>query len=289
MTRTAVAKRILLLISVAGASLASLGLGTMLVGLRRFDRLVRRDVGELLARATIQEGAVVTEEMLQDLPEPVQRYLRYTGVVGKPFVSTVHLEQEGTMYLGSNQGWVPLEAEQHYSVEPPGFVWDATLHRGPLPIARGRDTYAAGEGHMLIRAGALFTVVDDKGPEMDQGSMMRYLSEMIWFPTAFLGENVTWEAVDDASARVTLTDRGRSVTGTMQFDEEGRFRDFVAERYRMIEGGYSLETWSAPAYEYGELAGLELPIRGGAVWKLPEGDLKYIDVTITELQLEVAR
>jgi hypothetical protein len=35
--------------------------------------------------------------------------------------------------------------------------------------------------------------------------------------------------------------------------------------------------------EYGTLAGLNLPVRGQAVWKLPEGDFSYIDVTITEL------
>jgi hypothetical protein len=290
MTRNAVARRIVLLLGIAGASITSLGLGVVLIGLWRFDRLVRRDVDGLLARgAPVREGMIVTEEMLEDLPEPVRRYLGYTGVVGKPFVSTVRLEQRGTMYLGMDQGWVALDADQHYTVEPPGFVWNATLHRGPLPIARGKDTYAGGEANMLIRAGSLFTVVDDKGPEMDQGSMMRYLSEMIWFPSAFLGENIAWEAVDDTAARVTLTDGDRSVTGTMYFDEEGRFRDFVAERYRTVEGGYDLETWSAPAYEYGELAGLRLPVRGGAVWKLPEGDLKYVDVTITKLQFGAVR
>jgi hypothetical protein len=146
--------------------------------------------------------------------------------------------------------------------------------------------YTGGEGHMLIKAGSLFTVVDSRGPEMDQGSMMRYLSEIIWFPTAFLAENVSFEAVADNSARVTLTDAGRSVTGTLYFDEEGRFKDFVAERYRTVEGGYDLETWSTPAYEYGELAGLRLPVRGGAVWKLAEGDLKYADITITDLEYD---
>ncbi len=66
--------------------------------------------------------------------------------------------------------------------------------------------YAGGEGRMLIKAGSLFTVVDDRGPERDQGSMMRYLSEMIWFPTAFLEDNVSIESINDDSARVTLTD-----------------------------------------------------------------------------------
>ena len=103
------------------------------------------------------------------------------------------------------------------------------------------------------------------------------------------GENISFEPVDDNSARVTLTDDGRSVSGTMYFDEEGRFKDFVAKRYRTVEGGYNFETWSTPAYEYGELAGLRLPVRGGAVWKLAEGDLKYADITITHLEYDIAR
>jgi len=114
--------------------------------------------------------------------------------------------------------------------------------------------------------------------------MMRYLSEITWFPTAFLGDNISFEAVDEESVRVTLTDRGRSITRTMYFDQEGGFTDFVANRYRTVEGGYDLETWSTPTYEHGELAGLRLPVRGGAVWKLPDGDLKYADIAITELE-----
>ena len=74
----------------------------------------------------------------------------------------------------------------------------------------------------------------------------------------------------------------------MYFYEEGRFTDFVAKRYRTVQGGYDLETWSAPAYEYGELAGLKLPLRGGAVWKLSDGDLKYGDITITALEYNFA-
>jgi hypothetical protein len=282
-------KRLLGWVVLTVALVFSSALCALQVGLRRFDRLVKRDVEALLARATTTaREAVVTEEMLKDLPEPVRRYLSHTGIVGKPFVNTVYLEQKGQMYLGSNQGWIPLDAEEHYTVQPPGFVWDATIHKGPLPIARGRDMYASGEGRMLIKAGSLFTVVDDKGPEMDQGSMMRYLSEMIWFPTAFLDDKISFEPIDDESARLTLTDGGKSVSATMYFDEEGKVTDFVAKRYRTVEGGYDLETWSAPVYEYGELAGLKLPLRGGAVWKLPEGDLKYADITITHLEYNIA-
>ena len=83
-------------------------IGAELAGHRAFARLVREDVEALRARACPGRAGVVTEEMLADLPGPVRRYLRYTGVVGQPFPGTVWLRQQGTMRLG--QRWLPLDA-----------------------------------------------------------------------------------------------------------------------------------------------------------------------------------
>lgn len=265
---------------IAGTGLVlAAGVAAELVGGRAFARLVREDVRALQDRASSEEVKLVSEEMLVGLPEPVQRYLRYTGVVGKPFVRRAQLRQSGRMLLGRGQPWVPLKAEEWYAVQPPGFVWDATLFVGPLPVVRARDMYRAGEGHMLIKVASAFTVADAKGEELDQGEMMRYLNEMMWFPSAFLADNVSFEALDATSARVTLTDHGRRVTATLFFDADGRLSEFEGRRYADGE----LETWSVPVTAYGELAGLNLPTRCKAVWKLARGDEDYIEVTVTEL------
>jgi hypothetical protein len=265
----------------AGLALA-VGMATQLWGRTAFHRLVLSDVQTLLAGSTGGEARLINEAMLDRLPEPVQRYLRYTGVIGKPFVRRVHLRQSGRMLLANGTPWIPLKAEQWYSVRRPGFVWSATLHIGPIPIVRARDMYRIGEGSMLIKAASLVTVADAKGKEIDQGEMVRYLSEMIWFPSTFLEDNVSFEAVDARSARVILTDGGRKATGTLFFDSEGRLTEFVARRYT----GSNLQTWSVPVTAYGEFEGLKLPVRCTAVWKLPEGDQEYIDVILTALHYE---
>jgi hypothetical protein len=221
------------------------GTGAEAAGHRAFARLVRRDVQALHARASPARAGVVTEEMLAALPEPVRRYLHYTGVVGKPFPGTIQLHQKGRMRPGPGQPWMPLDAEEHYSVRPPSFAWAGVLHLGPLPLARARDMYAEGTGRMLVKVASLWPVVDASGEQMDRSSMMRYLSEMIWFPAAFLAGNIAFEAVDDTSARVTLTDHGRTATGTLVFDQEGRLTDFVAKRYRAPDAS-SPEAWSTP-------------------------------------------
>ena len=72
----------------------------------------------------------------------------------------------------------------------------------------------------------------------------------------------------------------------MHFDPVGQLTNFTAVRYRAVDGTSSLQAWSTPVLAYGELAGLRLPVRGGATWNLATGDLDYIDVAITALEFD---
>jgi hypothetical protein len=137
---------------------------------------------------------------------------------------------------------------------------------------------------MFAKLAGLVTVFDVRGEELDQGTTVRYLNEMMWFPSAFLGENITWQGVDDSCARVTFHDRGQQVSARMDFDEAGRLVNFCTKRYREVQGEFSLDDWSMPITGYGVLAGLNLPVQGQAVWHLPSGDLPYADLTITEIE-----
>jgi hypothetical protein len=102
---------------------------------------------------------------------------------------------------------------------------------------------------------------------------------------SFFGRNISFEPIDSNSARVTLKDMEKSVKATMYFDDEGKLTNFTASRHRdMGNNKFDLESWSTPIKEYGEFEGLKLPIKGSAVWNLKEGDLEYIDLTITDLK-----
>jgi hypothetical protein len=236
---------------------------------------------------TAKTQRLVTPEMLQNLPEPVRRYLEYSGIVGTPWIDTVHLKQTGTFRQGADRPWMPLVAEEFYTTDPPSLIWDARFKVAGLPLIRAKDQYEVGHGHMFGKLAGLFTVFDVRGEELDQATMMRYLNEVMWFPTAFLGDNMTWQEVDDHSAEVTFTDCGRSVSARMFFDDEGRLTNFTAMRYREIDGQFSLDAWSTPITEYGVRAGLNLPVRGQAVWNLPGGDLPYADLEIRDVEYNV--
>jgi hypothetical protein len=227
---------------------------------------------------------IVTAEMLEKLPAPVQRYLDHTGVVGSPWIESAYLKQVGRFRQALDRPWMPMAAEEFYTTDPPSLVWNARFKIAGLPLLRARDSYEAGHGHMYGKMAGLFTIFDMRGEKLDQATMIRYLNEMMWFPTAFLGENVTWGELDDSSAEVTFSDGGKSVSGRMYFDDAGRLTNFTAMRYREIDGEFSLDPWSTPMTGYGMRAGLNLPIRGQAVWNLPSGDLPYAELEIAEVE-----
>ena len=271
-----------------GAAVVVCGLAGLLVATsRRFGEDIAADRRRLLDRPRPPHAPVVIEEMLAGLPEPAQRYLRYAGVVGRPLVDTVRVRQACRMRPAPNGASFPLVAEQWYSVEPPGFIWDATVPVAGIPVVRGRDGYIDGRGMMTIKAGSLIPFVNASGPEMDQASLLRHLSEMPWFPSAFLRDRVSWEAIDDTSVRVSIVDGGLRATGILEIDPDGRLVEFRSERHAMVGKGFELRPWSAPTRAYGEFEGLRLPVRGAAVWTLPDGTaLPYIEVKLTDVAFD---
>jgi hypothetical protein len=160
------------------------------------------------------------------------------------------------------------------------MLWQARFKMFGLPLMRARDSYRDGRGHMFGKAAGLLTIFDEQGEELTQGTLTRYLSEMIWFPIAYLGDNITWTAVDEQSADVSLSDQGRTASGRMFFDELGRPTTFETVRYMGVDGGYRLTPWQTPNREWGERDGLNIPIRGEVLWVLPEGMLTYGDFHI---------
>ena len=227
---------------------------------------------------------IITEEMIRYLPAPVHRYMKYTGVVGQPWIAQVYLKQRGRFRKGLEKPWMPMVAEQTYTTNPPGFVWNAKFKMAGITVLRVVDSYNTGKGQMLGKLAGIITIFDARGEELDQATMLRYLNEMIWFPMALLGENISWESRDESSAYVTLTECGKSVRGILHFDEQGRVTNFTTSRYRALDDGqFSLDSWSTPVTEYGMRAGLQLPIKAQAVWNLPSGDVPYIEVEIKDI------
>lgn len=249
-----------------------------------FSRAIDREEAGLLSAAK-PVGRTVTEDAVAALPPPVQRFMRSAGVIGKPVPSVVRLSQVGRMRSAPTASWMSFEAEQVYTVDPPGFVWRAYFVSRSLPVVFGRDLYAGGDASILMKALGVVPVADvGGGGELGMAGLMRYLNEMMWFPAAYVGSNVSWRAIDDSSAEVSITDSGLTATATLYFDGAGRIVNFRAERYNTDTR--SIETWDTPISGYSEFNGLVLPTRGQAVWNLDGGDFSYIELEVVALAYE---
>lgn len=227
---------------------------------------------------------IVTAAMLDHLPEPVQRYMAWTGVVGRPWIRTAYVKQSGLFRLGLDKPWMPLKAHQIFTVDPPGLRWNARFKLYGLPLMSARDTYQNGQGHMFGKLAGLVTLFDDRSEKLSFGAQMRYLSEIGWLPTAYLSDSIHWSPVDDTAADVSFTDQGRTVGGRMFFDDLGRPTRFETMRYREVKGDYVYLPWITVNEAYGVHEGLNLPTRGLVSWQLPEGLLTYGDIRLDEVK-----
>ena len=268
-----VASRRSALLTLLGAAL--LALAAIVTGRsRRLDREIARRVEALRSSAGGHPHGRVTDDDLAELPDPVRRYLESVLEPGQPRIRTVRLAQRGELLMGDGpDDWKPFRAVQDVSVEPPGFLWDATVAVLPFLPARVVDAYEDGAGTLHARLLSTVPVAAvGSSPEVDEGELLRYLAEATWYPTALLGEGVSWEAIDDRSARATIQDRGTTASLEFRFDERGLVESVHAEaRYRQEIDGHA--PWTGYFGDYEERNGLVVPTAAEVAWGLPDGDV----------------
>ncbi len=214
---------------------------------------------------------------LAALPAPVARYFAFALPEGQHRIRKARIRWTGKMRLRPDASWSPFDAEQHFTAAPPGFVWDAAIRMMPFVAVRVRDSYIAGHGRMLGRLGGVATVVSEGGtPEMAQSALARWLGEAAWFPTALLpGEGVTWEAVDDSTARATVTDGAVSASADFHFASSGEMTGMTTLRYRDVGGRGVLTPFEGRYGRFERRDGVMIPASAEVAWLLPEGRFAY--------------
>jgi hypothetical protein len=248
-----------------------------------FSRQASREIGALFLQPAA-EGRLIEPDMLIDLPAPVQRWLNYCGVVGREEIQTVYLKQKGEMKLTPGQDkWVKSEAEQSFNAIEPHFIWRVRTSMFGLPVV-GRDDYTNGKGKMLIKLAGLIPVVNlGNDPNLSESTMQRYLGEMIWFPSAALSPYITWEPIDDLSARATMEYAGVKGSATFFFDENGEPVRVLMSRYRDINDEEPTD-WEASVIAVERKNGIIIPVEVEASWLPEDGRFTWYKFYIQEIK-----
>jgi hypothetical protein len=245
------------------------GLGVV-VNVNRI-RAARRVAGEMRALVAAPPTTLARAEMTE-LPPPVARY-RSLAVGDRAPVRTLRLGHGGTFRMSATAKPAPIRGEQLFTADPPGFVWIGHIGMAPGVWVHARDMFLDGKGSMRVQLDDTVTVADAHGPQLDQGSALRLLAEMPWYPTAlFDARTVTWSAIDADHARATLRFRGGEVSGVFEFGPDGLPLQMTAERF--TDKG-ELRPWGGVYRDYRAASGMLVPFEADVSWQLETGPLLY--------------
>jgi hypothetical protein len=252
----------------------------------RFRRRIDRRVDSLLAAAESLDHGTFEPAGDDSLPAPVRRYFETVLNDRQAPVRSVRLEQRGEFRLGDRtSAWKPMRATQHYTIDPPGFLWVADIDLLPRLPVRVLDSYERGQGQLQARVLSTIPLAAARpDPGLNEGELQRYLGEAVWFPVALLPTaGVQWEAIDETSARATLEDGETSTSLVFHFDEDDLVERVSSEtRYRQADDSY--HPWTGYFTDYEIHDGLRIPTEATVEWNLPEGELPYWRARLTEIE-----
>ncbi len=175
-------------------------------------------------------------------------------------------------------------ALQYTAMDKPAFIWTVDAKMNALLHFKGRDKFEKGKGEMLIKLNALINVVNAQGEKMDEGTLQRYLGEMVWFPSLALSPYITWEPVNDTTATATMTYGGSTGSGTFYFSPAGDVLKFAAMRYQGNEADAKRRPWSMDITAYKTFEGLRVPALMTSTWQLEEGDWTWLKLEVMEVE-----
>lgn len=257
-------------------SLVIAGATVVAIGHLRFERRLAHEMRTLLEVPQSLRMATAP-----DLPAPVERY-RQLAVGSREPVHTLRLRHGGTFRTSPTAKTSPIRGTQLFTADPPGFVWTGRVGMVPGLWFDARDMSIAGAGSMRVLIDDVVPVVDARGPQIDQGSSLRLLAEMVWYPTSlFDARYVTWSAIDDTHARATLVTGDQEVSGVFEFGADGMPVRMTAERF--TDQG-ELRPWGGEYADWRTESGMRVPFDAKVTWQLASGPCTYAHWVVDAMQ-----
>lgn len=255
------------------------------LGYYNFQKLVQQETEYIVSQNKTVENRVVHESDIQTLPEPVKKWLRNSGAVGKPFINIGKVTQQAEIKLKPEQEkWMSATAIQYTTIDKPAFIWSVDVKMNALLHFQGRDKFQNAKGEMLIKMNSLINVVKEEGEKLNEGTIQRFLSEMVWFPSLALSPYITWEQIDTTQAKASMSYKGVTGSGMFYFNANGEITKFTALRYKGNEADAKRYDWTINISDYKTFEGIKLPVKMTSTWTLEEGDWTWLKLEIKDIQ-----
>jgi hypothetical protein len=233
---------------------------------------------------------ILSENDITHLPEPVKRYIRVTGFMGKEKISSFYLKASGKIRSSEKSGWMQFASEQYnFFINPFRAFYIRAVKMG-IP-AVGLHLYKNETATMVIKMLNLFTVVDAKGPEMNQGETVTVLNDMCFMaPGSLISKQISWENISNKQVKATFSNGNISVSAILTFDDDGKLVNFLSnDRFETNGKVYTNNPWETPVKEYRNFGEYYLPSKADVIYKRPECDFCYLEFRLEEIKYNVKK
>ncbi len=246
----------------------------------------KKAVIEALKRTSTVKNETLTEADIKHLPPIVRKYIRYTGSLGKEKVLNFRAVFAGGIRSDSSGDFMPLRSEQYNFFDKHTRLFYIVAKKKGIP-AKGIHLYRDQTAIMLVKIFGLFTVVDARGKEMDQGETVTVFNDMCFMaPATLIDPNIEWTEVDNITADARFTNGNITVSATLYFNEEGELVNFLSnDRFETADGKtYKNNPWLTPVTGYKNINGYRLPAGAKLIYKHPDEDFCYGEFNLVSIE-----
>ena len=261
----------------------AVGIGQWGLEKKVIGKIDRLSTGYQLPYAT--EGQLT--ERLNDLPDIIKKWLLNSNTLNQKIPKQVFIKQSGELRTEPDGRWMKYKARQWSNPNEPAFIWKSEVNMLPGFHLSGLDSYLYGQGNMYISMMSVIPIVDVSGPQTDQGSLLRWLAEIAWYPQAALHPNIIWKELDSTAALAEFSYNNQTVEGIFFFNINGDLKSFKAERYFEKDGVYSLEEWEITVNENGfkTFNEIRIPAAFQVKWNLKDGTFHWLNMKLDSVEL----
>jgi len=223
-------------------------------------------------------------------PEPVARYVTWALGENRTLVGCVHIRFGGRRRYGKTGRWMDIGGEAFFSLAAPGFVWRATTTYAPGIWLETFDYHVDDKSGMNLNLLSVFPLDNAHNDAIKTSSLFRYLACAPLFPMIYGSAGfITWENIDDSTAKAIITDKGCSVEAIARFNGRGWIESIGMHDTTHPETGRPVPGHFATRFSsYTQVEGYWIPMQVDSDMILPDGEYVTAEYSITEIEFDTA-
>jgi len=255
-------------------------------GFWSFENIFKNDLAVSLETSSKIEKNLLTEKDIEHLPLPVQKYLRYAGVINKEKVNNVRIVFDVEMREKGKDWFKATSVQYNFYDEPTRlFFMKAKMFGMTVP---GYHRYVEANATMDIRLFGLFPIVKQSGDVMNKTETVTLFNDMcLMVPATLIDKRIRWEPIDSLSTKVIFTNQGISISAILYFNEAGQLINFTSDDRTAISDMKQYR-FSTPVAGYENLNGINVMSGGEAVWHYPDGEFVYGKFNLKSIQYNIS-